>query len=73
MYFFRASDFERAISILKSMFDTQYILVSDYLIYRVHYWGFDTETIKAYGSVQSYVDVDSVIHANIRFFNCIGI
>jgi D-alanyl-lipoteichoic acid acyltransferase DltB (MBOAT superfamily) len=59
--FFRATDFDRALSMLKSMFDTQHIMVSDYLIRRLHYWGFSTEKIDAYSTAHSYVDVDAII------------
>jgi len=65
--FFRAPDFERAISILKSMFDTQHILVSDYLIRRMHYWGISTEKLNAYSAAHSYVDIDAIVMLIVGF------
>lgn len=65
--FFRAPDFERAWSILGSMLDYNTILVSDYLIRRMHYLEFSVEHIKAYSSEFSFVDIDSVLMIIIGF------
>jgi len=70
--FFRATDFDRAISILQSMVDYHHILVSDYLIRRMRYWGYSVEKLDGYSAAHSFVDVDAVLMIVLGFIIALG-
>lgn len=68
--FFRAPNFDRAISIIKSMFDTDYVLVADTLIRRMRYWEYPKDFIAkldVYKATNSFVDIDAVLMLLVGF------